>query len=555
MTERQFQFIELKWKRNPNLVLFSVLEAGEFIELFRVAKKLKQNGADNIIFFFPIQGYINLERDRELCRSEDFRWIDWRGNFSNSGYGYFPFSVLSDAVEKPAEMAATLAEKPGDAATHELIDWSRRRLKLSRWWAMSNGLARLFNAIGRRDYFVKRYLRIPGLLAMTEAAGMVTHFLTIEQRKAFYRALLRALRPALVVIGQDAVGSENAYLLHAAREAKLPSLLVPFGLGTAREIYESLWPRSEFHVGFSPFNSLLARMDKRWTHRVDGHSLIRLRGNLALALKLARLDSRHPWLPNWTPASRIAVESQAMYSYYRAMGFPQEQLEVTGAGPDDVMAEAAAKREERLSELYDSLNLPADRKLILCALPPNQFSNAPRKYDFDSYQELVAFWASRLGSMRARGYNVIIRPHPVTRLKDIAWVEDLGCKISMRDTASMVPLADLFVASVSSTIRWAIAASVPVINYDCYKYGYLDFAQSPGVLTMSNRTDFYDALNRLTQPGPYRDEVVAAQQASAAIWGSLDGNSLGRIARMADRLGALDAPGLRQSTPLAVSQV
>ena len=41
--------------------------------------------------------------------------------------------------------------------------------------------------------------------------------------------------------------------------------------------------------------------------------------------------------------------------------------------------------------------------------------------------------------------------------------------------ASLVAISDMYVASVSSTIRWAILAGIPVINYDVYQYGYEDF--------------------------------------------------------------------------------
>ncbi len=40
----------------------------------------------------------------------------------------------------------------------------------------------------------------------------------------------------------------------------------------------------------------------------------------------------------------------------------------------------------------------------------------------------------------------------------------------MRTRLSLVPLCSLYVASVSATIRWAIACGKPVVNYDVYRF-------------------------------------------------------------------------------------
>jgi hypothetical protein len=83
-------------------------------------------------------------------------------------------------------------------------------------------------------------------------------------------------------------------------------------------------------------------------------------------------------------------------------------------------------------------------------------------------------------------------------------------RIGHRRRADMVPTCDFYVASVSSTIRWAIACGKPVINYDVYRYRYSDFLKVPGVFTMQEQHEFRSALNRLALDGEYR-KIAAAQ--------------------------------------------
>jgi hypothetical protein len=92
-----------------------------------------------------------------------------------------------------------------------------------------------------------------------------------------------------------------------------------------------------------------------------------------------------------------------------------------------------------------------------------------------------------------------------------------------------VPLCDLYVASVSSTIRWAIACGKPVINYDVYQYGYADYVGVAGVLLVRTRMEFRDALRKLSGDASVRDKLAERQRNDSSRWGMLDGRSGRRI--------------------------
>ena len=202
---------------------------------------------------------------------------------------------------------------------------------------------------------------------------------------------------------------------------------------------------------------------------------------------------------------------------------------MTGALYDDVLAKATLNRNNLRKELYQELDLAEGQPLLLCALPPSQF---PRECEFDDYASLLTNWMQTLASVQ--GWNVLVRPHPRQTQNDIAMLEGFGVKVTSLDTASLVPLCDLYVASVSATIRWAIACGKPVVNYDVYQMNYKDYSEVKGVVTVYKREDFTSVLHRLTTDADYFDEVQRTQQAESQSWGRLDGKSSDRILKLFD---------------------
>ena len=233
--------------------------------------------------------------------------------------------------------------------------------------------------------------------------------------------------------------------------------------------------------------------------------------------------------PHATRASAIAVESEAMLAHYRRLGLPAAKLVKTGSLSDDVLARAQADAGARAA-----LGIAGNDKVILCAFPPNQPTAGRPDLEFASYPELVAFWMQTL--LAFPGWRVIVRPHPFMAEQDVAALRANGATISLAHTGSLIPLCDLYVASVSSTIRWAVAAGKPVLNYDVFGYGYTDFDDVAGVIKVTSKDAFAAALARLTSDRAELAHTTALARASAPYWGELDGKSSERILQLFDQL-------------------
>jgi glycosyltransferase involved in cell wall biosynthesis len=231
-------------------------------------------------------------------------------------------------------------------------------------------------------------------------------------------------------------------------------------------------------------------------------------------------------------ADALTVESAFMEAYYRREGLPPPRLVVTGAISDDTLAEHLQDAPARRAALCAELGLPADRRLILCALPDDRLSLRASQAEFADYPALVQFVVQTLAA--TPGCNVVVRLHPRASYEAHRYIEQWGVRISRRDTAALVPLCDIYVASVSATIRWAIACGKPVVNYDVYRLRLTDYADAPAVIRVEDHAEFAATLHRLAADDAFYAEMRRRQQTDAPRWGQLDGQAGLRILKCLD---------------------
>lgn len=337
--------------------------------------------------------------------------------------------------------------------------------------------------------------------------------------------------PDLLVVCEENVGYATHIQIRICHAQQIPTVIIPYTIANATEAAEYLYNSPRCHVHGSLINRFIARKFPHWVYEHRGRKLLRLPAVTIIAMEESGYGSSRPWVLNSGETAVIAVESEHMLEYYRSENLYEDRLIVTGALYDDVLAESFQRSRELREQLVAELDLRADLPILLCALPPSQF---PRDCEFANYESLLSFWMESLSQIE--GWNVIIRPHPRVTDEQINKLKRFGVKISGWNTASLVPLCDLYVASVSATIRWAIACGKPVVNYDVYQMNYSDYKNVGGVLTVFSKDTFRDTINRLTSDSAYYKEISALQVQEMSKWGCLDGKSSERMLKLFDDL-------------------
>jgi len=335
----------------------------------------------------------------------------------------------------------------------------------------------------------------------------------------------------LLILAEENVGYATHIWTQTVQAAGLPVVVVPYTVADASEPAGAVMHRREYQLNRWP-NQIAGRVYPHWVYEHKGRKLLRLPAGRVIAMQAMDAAPPRPWIMNSGFADAITVESERMRGHYQRLGLPEEQLVETGALYDDELANVLRSADERREALYEKLGLPAGRPMLLCALPPNPYPD--QLGGFASYEELLRFWVTTVAA--ADGWNLVLRLHPRMPRDQFAFLEEVGGRISDQDTARLVPLCGLYVASVSATIRWAIACGKPVVNYDVYRFEYRDYEDVPGVFTVSDKQAFVDIIQTLTDDPVRLASAAAAQEAVSAQWGRFDGAAAKRLLALVDEL-------------------
>lgn len=347
---------------------------------------------------------------------------------------------------------------------------------------------------------------------------------------AHVRCMIGRLRPAAILLPEENIEYLGHVLTRQAAALGVPSLVLPYTLDNPLEACEAYHQHPRHHVT-GAVRQWFAAGHPQWVRKHRDVALFRLPFRAALAMQPLGYAPPYPWQNTCSFANKVVLESAASSRAYRALGIPAEKMEIVGSTVHDEMA-AISRDESRLkAALLGGLGLDPSRPVFLAAIPPDQFNTDRRGCEFTSHAEVVAFW---LETLAATGWNVIVNLHPHLKPESIDFGSWPNVKYCERPTADVIPLCDVFVACISATIRWAIAAGKPVINHDLYLYRYDDYNDAPGVVHVETKAEFATEVAQMAKQAP---PTVPHPE-----WGILDGKSGERLLTLLNSLTTSSNP-------------
>jgi hypothetical protein len=344
--------------------------------------------------------------------------------------------------------------------------------------------------------------------------------------------LLDRVNPDVIFLGEDNPVNDSGVWAKVARRRGIPTIVIPY---TVADESESVYgirrsASEEAHRLVGPLNRIVGRLFPRWTLEVDGKRYLREYGSKVLALHAHGLAPQRPWKFFSGGADAIATESHAMRDFLAKQGLQPEKLVLTGSAALDILARHRKKADADRAAVLERLGLEPTRPFILWGMT---FDKLVPEDDFRDFDELVGFIAEEL--RRQTRYQVIVRPHPRVAYEDVRWIESDQLKLSQRDTAALLPLCELYIGTVSASMRWAIACGKPILDYDVYRCGITHF-HTEGVVAVDTRLEFSRALARLVTDHDYLARLTERQEARQESWGILDGQSGERLVTLVNRL-------------------
>ncbi|MFC3079669.1 hypothetical protein ACFODL_16330 [Phenylobacterium terrae] len=318
-----------------------VNEPGEFHELLQLAMLLRKERSAACTFVFIRPDYAAAERHAEVCLSRGFPYIHADPAFSleripfslgQAGLeDYVPASVAHpDWVREGREWAERTARSP------KLANLTRRGLTARALGQLSRAFAVANRVLARwRDEEEPSFVR--------DMASFRLHLARVRRLTAFAFGIHDFLNPDVVIMGQDFAGSENSVFTRVSKSFGAQIVILPFAMGTTKEINESLYYSRAHHLRGDPLSRLVARRYPQWINAYRGRLLLRAPAAEVIAFELSGVTTPQPWTPQSGEGTLLLPSQQAM-DYYARAGVPAGQLRLTGSLNDKYWSDPPSAR-------------------------------------------------------------------------------------------------------------------------------------------------------------------------------------------------------------------
>jgi hypothetical protein len=369
-----------------------------------------------------------------------------------------------------------------------------------------------------------------GVISISPLIKQIFHY-----KKAVYSMgkIIDKQKPDIIILPCDHLGYETATIIKAAKNNKIPTVIVPFTFISKNDIVNECMNDDSCDLG-KYWNKFAGNLFPHWVFERGGKRALRLPAAKLIAMEFLGLAPPLPWVFNSGYADGIIVESNFIYKHYIKEGIPAGKLFMTGSLSNDVMSKIVSNAKGERNKILGEMGISEEQLVVLCAIPGDLTHQNGIKCEFKNYNELLEYMISALNSIK--DHRVIISMHPSVNPNVYKIYQDRNIIISKVDIVTLIPLCRLYISYVSGTIRWAIACGKPVILYDVYKNGCSDYSEIKGVIKVQEKGEFVPVLDRLLSDNTFYEQNKAEQIKISNNWGMMDGEAELRILKLFDLL-------------------
>jgi hypothetical protein len=341
----------------------------------------------------------------------------------------------------------------------------------------------------------------------------------------FYKKIINAMDSFLsnnkvdcLILAEANVEYLSEIFIKQAKYYNIPSIIIPYTFclpsEPARYYYDDLFRTCSWYHRFF--------ISSKWIYEHAGHKMLRMYIYDIIFMERLRIAPPQPWIQESSTADALVIESAKMEKHYLSCKLDKSQFRVIGDEIHDKLFAMVSNKQALSRKIIAGLGFKkvADG-IITFAIFPDFMYKYKTCTGFNNYEDLLQFVCNQL--LRLGDYNIILCLHPTLEKEKFKFLENDKVKISDRKTVELVVISDLYVASISATIRWAIALGVPVINYDCYQMRYNDYKNVGGVVNIETKKEFIEVIDRLKEDNNYLEFLKEKQKLEMKEYGILDG--------------------------------
>jgi hypothetical protein len=372
---------------------------------------------------------------------------------------------------------------------------------------------------------VRTKLRLLSLPVVSAAANARA----VQASERRISAALERERPAALVIFDDRRLQPDGVALRLAKVRRTPVILAPYA-ASSREARRFV-RRGDLRYAAPPMqcrmlNRLAARRHPEQV--ADGMLFYPALETLILG-GMGKLPSC-PWVLGASGPDVVCALGADHRDQLLNEGVRADRIVVTGQATTDTLAIDAAARARLRDRLRAQYRLPTDRPILVCAVPQQG------EHGMTSWDRHRILTAELFRALQESGAGVLLSLHPKSRREDyLALSSTHGLEIADERLSELLAAADLFVASFSTTVRWAIGLGIPAFvidNLNRVNRGYQMYRSVPGVTIVGDHGTLGTMLrNLVADPTKLAVSQTAAAEGMRSL-GKVDGRSAARISNV-----------------------
>jgi hypothetical protein len=291
------------------------------------------------------------------------------------------------------------------------------------------------------------------------------------------------------------VGYKHGVLVDIARRNDIEIIVFPYTLAGKDEWVKSFENNRACQVK-GVMNFTLSKVFPDWICSSKRAKLILPRDWLISSIMFG-FEPSIPWVSNSGPDGTFITSDRFTKKYYKRQGVDVSAWEVVQTPTLRSMCEMKSRGRSARVEMADKYGLSIDKEWVLLALPPDQLDVVDVSLlEFSDYKSIVEAFVCPLEDMN--NLEVLISLHP-RHVADEECYSNIRKYIIEEPVGQLIGLCDLYVASVSATIRWAVELVTPVLNYDVYHYCYSDYSQEGCVQTIAEYSLYLSSVKHQLQ--------------------------------------------------------
>lgn len=332
-------------------------------------------------------------------------------------------------------------------------------------------------------------------------------------KKIRIEKILKQKKYEAVLLYSDRMIGWEQVIISYFKKRNLPRIILPVAISSVEGGLRLRNGKKQYVCDYNLKTPLINRfirlINSKWCYKDEKDNRIVSFYTPAKALTgiLFKNISMNPWFNGGGYSTLIAVDSEKSFNSLVQGGISRDKIVIAGSLSQDEIFEAYSQRDNLKNSMIKIYNLNHRREIVILAMPQLAEHNLVSWEDnYKTNSEIVE-------ALSKTGLNVLISLHPKSNIKDYIEFEKMyKCKILTEKLSKILPIADYFIASYSSTIMWAIQCNIPSFVVDFFDFNYSLFDEYEIVSKSKSIEDFMICFNKVVNDNGHKNHILLSNK-------------------------------------------